>query len=149
MSETISYHRRNSGRIAELSELVAVEFDLGEDYIERVCDAAALHGLRERITDPAATTPAVARLARASHEHFDGSGYPNGLRDEQIPLGSRIIGTCRAFNGLVSPRGGAAALTPSAALGELRRGAGVRFDPRVIELLATVLARRATLAQAA
>jgi hypothetical protein len=75
----------------------------------------------------------VAGLVRASHERWDGTGYPDGLAGEQIPLGSRIVFVCSAFHDMTSERPHQPALEPAEALAELERGAGTQFDPNVVE----------------
>jgi HD-GYP domain-containing protein (c-di-GMP phosphodiesterase class II) len=74
----------------------------------------------------------VAVLVRSSHERWDGSGYPDGLAGEQIPLGSRIVFVCSAFHDMTSERPHQPALEPEEALAELERGAGTQFDPNVV-----------------
>jgi HD-GYP domain-containing protein (c-di-GMP phosphodiesterase class II) len=85
----------------------------------------------------------VAKLVRSSHERWDGGGYPDGLRGEQIPLGARIIAVCDAFDAMRQRRPYADSLPETVALAELRRCAGTQFDPRVIEAFAAVLAQGA------
>lgn len=85
----------------------------------------------------------VARLVRSSYERCDGSGYPDGLTIDSIPLGSRIIAVAVAYAALTSNRPYREALTASEALAELRRCAGTQFDPQVVEALATDLAEEA------
>ena len=75
----------------------------------------------------------VARLVRASHERFDGKGYPDGLAGEEIPLGARIIAVCDAFEAMIGDRCYRAPLGVGDALEELRRCAGTQFDPKVVE----------------
>jgi HD-GYP domain-containing protein (c-di-GMP phosphodiesterase class II) len=75
----------------------------------------------------------VARLVRASHERFDGGGYPDGLAGEEIPLGARIITVCDAFEAMVADRCYREPVDVPAALAELRRCAGTQFDPTVVE----------------
>jgi len=75
----------------------------------------------------------VARLVRASHERWDGLGYPDGLAGETIPLGSRIVFVCSAFHDMTSDRPHHAALEPLDALAQLQRGAGTQFDPAVVK----------------
>jgi two-component system cell cycle response regulator len=86
----------------------------------------------ERIIASAAALVPVARLVRSSGERWDGSGYPDSLRDEQIPLGARVVAVCAAYAAMVSERPYSVAMRPSRALEELRRGAGSQFDPRVV-----------------
>jgi HD-GYP domain-containing protein (c-di-GMP phosphodiesterase class II) len=85
----------------------------------------------------------VATLIRSSAEHFDGSGYPDGLAGEAIPRGSRIVAVATRYAALTSGRSYRPGLPPEAALAELRRGAGTRFDPAIVEALAAELAEEA------
>ena len=77
----------------------------------------------------------VARAVRHEHERWDGNGYPDGLAGEAIPLTSRIVLACDAFNALVSDRPYRRALAIDEALGELERCAGTQFDPTVVAVL--------------
>lgn len=95
----------------------------------------------ERIIASAAALVPVARLVRSSGERWDGGGYPDSLREEQIPLGSRVVAVCEAYAAMVSERPYSVAMRPSRALEELRRGAGSQFDPRVIAAFEQVAAQ--------
>ena len=75
----------------------------------------------------------TARLVRSSHERWDGSGYPDGLAGETIPLASRIVFVCSAFADMTTARPHRVARDVPTALRELERGAGTQFDPRVVE----------------
>src|SRR4051794_11280988 len=86
----------------------------------------------ERILGAAVALRPVATLVRASHEHYDGSGYPDGLRGTEIPLGARIVSVCDAYDAMTSERPYKAAMTADEALAELRRCAGTQFDPAVV-----------------
>ena len=79
------------------------------------------------------------------HEHIDGSGYPLGLRGEEIPLQSRILLVADAFDAMTAVRPYRQAGAAPAALAELRRCAGTQFDPRAVEALATALTNAAGL----
>jgi hypothetical protein len=74
----------------------------------------------------------LARLVGAHHERWDGSGYPDGLAGEAIPLASRVISVCDAFEAMVSRRPYRAPLTVESALRELLASAGSQFDPHVV-----------------
>ena len=87
----------------------------------------------ERIIAGAPALAQVSRLVRASHERWDGAGYPDGLKGTDTPIGSRIIGVCDAFDAMVSERPYKAGRSTSAALAELRRCSGTQFDPDVVE----------------
>jgi diguanylate cyclase (GGDEF)-like protein len=95
----------------------------------------------ERIIASAAALVPVARLVRSSGERWDGSGYPDSLRAEQIPLGSRVVAVCDAYAAMISERPYSVAMRPSRALEELRRGAGTQFDPEVVAAFERVAAR--------
>ena len=77
----------------------------------------------------------AAEIVRSHHERPDGQGYPYGLRQEDVPLGARILNVADAFDAMTSDRPYRRALTIPAALAELRRGAGTQFDRAVIECL--------------
>src|SRR4051812_27563323 len=74
----------------------------------------------------------LARLVGAHHERWDGDGYPHGLRGEAIPLASRVISVCDAFEAMVSRRPYRAPLTVEMAMRELLGAAGSQFDPTVV-----------------
>jgi diguanylate cyclase (GGDEF)-like protein len=93
----------------------------------------------ERILAAAPSLRPVGRLVRASHERFDGRGYPDGLAGERIPLGARIIAVCDAFDAMRQTRPYAASMSEADALAELHRGAGTQFDPLVVDAFARVL----------
>jgi hypothetical protein len=83
----------------------------------------------------------LAPAVRAGHERWDGTGYPDGLRGEEIPLASRIVFACDAFHAMTSDRPYRHALGRGDALGELERGSGRQFCPATTEAL---LARLST-----
>ena len=84
----------------------------------------------------------VAELVRSSHERWDGNGYPDGLAGERIPLGSRIISICDAYEAMIEERPYREPLTVDAALEELRRGAGSQFDAELVESFVDVVTSR-------
>jgi HD-GYP domain-containing protein (c-di-GMP phosphodiesterase class II) len=82
----------------------------------------------------------VGRLVRSCHEHYDGSGYPDGLAGEAIPQVARIVCCCDAFSAMTTDRPYRSAMTLSAAINELKRCAGTQFDPAVVAALIDTLA---------
>jgi two-component system, cell cycle response regulator len=74
----------------------------------------------------------VGLLVRASHERWDGRGYPDGLEGEAIPVGARIVAVCDAFSAMCEVRPYGQVLSEAEALGELRRCSGTQFDPRIV-----------------
>ncbi len=77
----------------------------------------------------------IGRIVRASHERWDGGGYPDGLTGEAIPLESRIVATCDAFNAMTTTRSYRTAMSFEDAAAELERCAGSQFDPSVVRAL--------------
>ena len=138
------------GELAEASALLSVKLAraLGLTGAEsrQIGLAARLHHVGLAGAPDVETHPAVgaaivshvpslrplAPLIRAHHEHWDGSGFPNALAGQEIPMGARIIAVADAFCLLT---GGAPALEPAPALLEVRRESGSRFDPAVVEAL--------------
>ncbi|MEA2418212.1 MAG: hypothetical protein QOE60_418 [Thermoleophilaceae bacterium] len=93
----------------------------------------------ERILSAAPALTVASKLVRSSHERYDGQGYPDRLAGEEIPLGSRIIAVCDAYDAMVSHRPYRTARDPDGALAELARCAGTQFDPAVVEVFGEAL----------
>jgi len=162
----------HTNRVSELSVAVArkfVEDPEGLDVIER---AAQLHDvgkvaipdaildkpgplddderalmmqhtiIGERIIAASPAMSPVALLVRHSHEHWDGSGYPDGLKGAEIPLGSRIILACDALEAMTGRRPYGSPRTEPEAIDELRSCAGRQFDSEVVDVLIEVLANQ-------
>ncbi|HKE81121.1 MAG TPA: diguanylate cyclase [Solirubrobacteraceae bacterium] len=158
--------------VAELAEAVARRLALDPEHIDHVRHAAALHDvgkmaipdaildkpaelderewefirrhtvIGERIVAAAPALRPVAALVRASHERWDGGGYPDALSGEAIPLGSRIVSVCDAFDAMVADRPYRAGMDPDHALDELVRCSGTQFDPVVVAAFAAAWSER-------
>jgi putative nucleotidyltransferase with HDIG domain len=85
----------------------------------------------------------VGVIVRASHERWDGKGYPDGTVGEEVPLAARIVAVADTFSAITTTRSYRRAQTPEAAIDELRRCAGTQFDPKVVDAAAAVLSRPA------
>ena len=169
------YMRGHSARVADLSATVAHQMGLPEEEVELVRVAGRLHdigkiGTREAVLNKqGALTPEefehvkqhviigsqilaplthlgdIIPAVRHHHERFDGSGYPDGLRGEGIPLAARIIGSGEVFDALTTSRAYQDKITPEQAIERIADLSGTVLDPAVFEALSTVVARRRTL----
>jgi diguanylate cyclase (GGDEF)-like protein len=152
-------------RVAELAEQVARRVSLPDSEVRQVHLGAELHDIgKSAIPDAILNKPGpldgeewelmrrhpligeriilavpalreAAKLVRFSHEQVDGKGYPDRIAGGEIPLGSRIIAVCDAFDAMTSDRPYRSAVSVAAALAELRRCAGTQFDPLVVDAL--------------
>ena len=86
----------------------------------------------ERIIAAAPSLAHTASLVRSTHERLDGNGYPDGLAGRDIPLGSRIIAVCDAYDAMIAPRPYRDPKSVPDAIVELRRCAGTQFDPDIV-----------------
>jgi diguanylate cyclase (GGDEF)-like protein len=171
LAERDRYTGEHSASVVELAKTVAAALGLDEIEVERVGHAALLHdigkvGVPDRIlhkTGPLAGDEwelmrehpligerilraipglgGVARMVRHEHERFDGGGYPDGLRGDGIPIGSRIILACDAYHAMTSDRAYRRAMEHEEAIAELARGAGSQFDPKIVGALVSYLGR--------
>ena len=165
--------------VASLSVACAKALDLGSDDIRLIEQAAELHDIGkvgipseiltkqgplsdeeaefmrrhsvigERVLAGIPSLDHVAALVRSSHERWDGSGYPDSLAGEAIPLGARIILVADAFCAMTQDRPYAAARSVESARHELHACAGTQFDPTVVTAFLTVLDGRNAQAQLA
>ncbi len=99
----------------------------------------------ESILRAAPALQGVASMVRSSHEKVDGTGHPDGLTGEQIPLGARIVAVCDAYDAIIGNRPYSTARTSAEATAELYRCAGSHFDTDVVEAFVAALAERSRL----
>lgn len=93
----------------------------------------------ERIITAAPSLQAIAPIVRSAHERVDGTGYPDRLTLNEIPIASRIIAIVDAYDAITTGRPYRPAISRGAAVAELRRCAGTQFDPEVVEAFALAL----------
>jgi diguanylate cyclase (GGDEF)-like protein/PAS domain S-box-containing protein len=116
---------------------------LSESEFAKMKEHAAL-GASMIVSGAEALQP-LAPIVRHHHERFDGSGYPDGLARENIPLEARILSVVDAFDAMTHERAYRKALSTDEALGEIQRGVGTRFDHAVVQAFLGVVKRRGEL----
>jgi putative nucleotidyltransferase with HDIG domain len=169
------YLRGHSARVADLSANIAAELQLPEEEVERIRMAGRLHdlgkiGTREGVVNkegpltpeefehvkqhviigaqilaPLTHLGDVVSMVRSHHERWDGTGYPEGLRGEEIPIGGRIIAAAEVFDALTTSRPYQDKMTPEQAVERLADLSDTVLDPKVFEALTGIVARRGTL----
>ena len=169
------YLRGHSARVADLSATIASQMELPDEEVEQIRVAGRLHdigkiGTRESVMEKQGPLtpeeydhvkqhvvigsqilaplhhlgPIIANV-RSHHERWDGTGYAEGLKGEDIPLGARIIGAAEVYDALSTSRPYQDKLTPEQAVEHMADLSGTVLDPKVYEALATVVSRRGML----
>jgi putative nucleotidyltransferase with HDIG domain len=163
MDDRDAYTGGHSERLAALADRVARALKLPEEEVQNIRWAALLHdvgkidapdavlrkpgplteqewaimrrhpAVGEEILRPVERMRGVAEIVRHHQEKWDGTGYPDGLREEMIPLGARILAVVVAYSAIIGARPYKTPKTPAEAESELNRCAGTQFDPRVVE----------------
>jgi len=158
------YTRGHSDRVRRMSLRIALSMGFVEDRLENLEYGALLHdigkiGIKDEVLQkPGVLSPKEYQyiqehpligvkivegmdffkdkisMIRNHHEHFDGSGYPDGLIGEAIPLEARIIGVPDAFDAMTSLRPHREVMPLKEALKEMEKGRGKQFDPQVLEI---------------
>jgi putative two-component system response regulator len=169
------YLRGHSARVADLAATVAAHLRLSDDEVEQIRLAGRLHdigkiGTREsvmnkqgpltpeeyehvkqhviigsQILSPLVHLGPVLGSVRSHHERWDGTGYPDGLRGEEIPIGARIIGAAEIYDALCTSRPYQEKLPSPQAIRRMGDLAGTVLDPKVFAALAEVVTRRRSL----
>ena len=169
-----SYTRGHSEEVSRWSEIVARKLGLNKDKQEEISLAAKLHDIGKiSIPDRILNKPGplskeeyaevkkhpalganifsnidslkeVSRIIRHHHEWYNGRGYPEGLKAEEIPLGSRIISVADAYQAMTSDRPYRKAFSKEKAIYELKRRAGSQFDPEIVKIFIRVLNERSS-----
>jgi len=96
----------------------------------------------QRILTASPSLRRIGQIVRATHERWDGSGYPDGLAGEEIPIAARIITACDAFDAMTSSRAYRPPLTVPEAIAELRRCKWSQFDGAVVEAVVAAVTER-------
>lgn len=165
----------HSARVAAFAATVAQEFGMPDDEIEQVRMAGRLHDLgkiavRESVLNkegpltpeeydhvkehvmvgsqilaPLVHLGPIVSFVRGHHEHWDGSGYPDRLKGEQIPLGARILCAAEIYDALTTARPYQPTMTPEQAVTRMRRLGGTVLDPSVLDAIASAVSQRQAL----
>jgi HD-GYP domain-containing protein (c-di-GMP phosphodiesterase class II) len=160
------YTAEHAAEVARLSRMVGMDLGLNEEELEWLVHGALLHDLGKlivadgilgkpgplteeewaavkrhpqigaRMIEPIEPLFGALPVVRHHHERPDGSGYPDGLEGEEIPLGARIVAAADAYDVMVRGRPYRPKSSPAEALQEIWREAGRQFDVRVVEALA-------------
>lgn len=125
------------GKIAVPDSILHNTDDLTEDEWKVIRQHTVVG---EQIIQPIGFLRGVSKIVRHSHEHWDGSGYPDALSGEQIPIESRIVFACDAFDAMTTKRTYQDAMSSERAIERLQELRGVHFDPTVVDALLEVLA---------
>jgi diguanylate cyclase (GGDEF)-like protein len=173
IEERDNYTHEHSERVVHLSRGVAMMLGLPAEDVERIANAALLHDVGklaipseilhktgpltraewevmsehpvvgERILMRTKDLSSLAPIVRHEHEHWDGTGYPDGLERHRIPLGARVIFACDAYAAMTTSRPYRPAMAPEDAVAELRADTGTKFDPEVVDALLDLLGHNA------
>ena len=81
----------------------------------------------------------IAPIVRYHHEAWDGSGYPEGLKGEDIPLGARILAVCTAYDSMIHTKSYRIGISEDKVIREIRASSGTRYDPTVVDVFLNVL----------
>jgi HD-GYP domain-containing protein (c-di-GMP phosphodiesterase class II) len=126
----------NLGKIAVPEDILKKEGPLTEEEMEVVKKAPSVGA---KLLEPAKLLYRVSQIIESYREHWDGSGYPKGLKDNAIPPGARIIAIVDAYTAMTSDRPYRKAMTREQALKALQEGAGTKFDPRLVKIFVSLL----------
>ena len=169
------YLRGHSARVADLSANLATEMGLSEEEVEHVRVAGRLHDLGKigtrdavvnkegpltpeefehvkqhviigaQILSPLTHLGHIVAMVKSHHERWDGSGYPDGLRGEEVPLGGRVIAAAEVYDALTTARPYQEKMTPEQAVERMADLSGTVLDAKVYEALVRIVSRRQTL----
>ncbi|SHH17084.1 HD domain-containing phosphohydrolase [Thermosipho atlanticus] len=165
------YTQGHSLRVAQWSKIVARELDLSENEQKKIYIAGLLHdigkvGVEEyillkkapltsqeiekirehpvlgvKILEPANVPKEIIKAVLYHHENYDGSGYPEGISGEKIPVLARIIRVVDSYDAMISDRPYRKAFSKEWAIEELKRCSGKQFDPSIVDIVVRLIKR--------
>ena len=157
------YTSGHSQRVSKISLLICRRLGLDQDYVEKVTLAGLVHDIgkigikeailmkKDRLTEeeyshimahsvigehilrPAIDDQEILKIVRHHHERYNGSGYPDGLTRQQIPLGARILAVADIYDAMTSDRPYRKAMNPVTAIEELKKQTRRMLDPMVVD----------------
>jgi HD-GYP domain-containing protein (c-di-GMP phosphodiesterase class II) len=164
-----TYSRGHLDRVSEYAVRIANKLGLDEHLIKDIKDAAELHDvgkigisddilkkassltgeearimnkhpiIGEAIIKPVRRLSSLCDIVRHHHEWIDGSGYPDGLKGDEISIGAKILCVIDSFDAMTTDRPYRKALSLNEAKAELKRYVGIRYDPKVVEVFLSIL----------
>lgn len=126
----------NLGKLAVSEEILQKPGALTKDEREVVNKVPSLGA---KLLEPAKMLTKISNVIEAAHENWDGSGYPKGLKGEEIPLEARIVALVEAYIAMTSDRPYRKAMSKMEAIRQIQEQAGKRFDPRLVKFMLSVL----------
>ncbi len=171
------YTRGHSENVRKYAVAIAEELGIGNNELESISIAANLHDLGKigihdyiltkpgklttqewkemkqhtvkgvAILEPLNFLNGIIELVRQHHERYNGNGYPDGIKGEDIRLGARIISVADAFDAMLSERPYRKAFSVDGAINELRENSGFQFDPRIVDAFLKVLEKNPDIIQ--
>jgi putative nucleotidyltransferase with HDIG domain len=169
-----AYTRGHTERVASYANAVASRMNLGEDERRRIVFGALLHDIGKvgvlenilhkdgaldsdewehlqehpvvgaRIVEKMEFLTGVSEIVRHHHESWDGRGYPDGIKGEDIPLGARIVTVADSFDAMTTDRSYRRALSVDEAVSRLEAAAGIQFDPWVVKIFVSYVRGKGT-----
>jgi len=166
------FTRGHSERVSQYAKIIAEGMGLPEEEVEKISQAARLHDIGKigikmeallkegkltpeeykmfqthpeigkRILEPIGFLQDIVPLIYHHHERYDGTGYPERKKGEEIPLGARILAVADSYDVMTSDRPYRKALSVEEAVEELRRNRGTQFDPHVVDVFIEELKKR-------
>ncbi len=164
-----SYTRGHSDRVADYAEKIALKMNFSREKAESLKKAALLHDIGklgvqesilnkkdklsgdeweiiqrhpkigEEILKPVLSDEEMLSVVRSHHERYDGKGYPDGLKGENINLFAQIVSVADTFDAMTSARAYRGALTKEVAIEEIKKNSGIQFNPKVVEVFVEIL----------
>lgn len=164
-----AYTRGHSGRVAKYTEKIALKMNFPQEEVESLRKIAKVHdigklgipksilnkkeklteedwktiqehpGIGEKILRPVVFNEEMLAIVRGHHERYDGKGYPDGIKGDDITISSQIVSVADTYDAMTSTRAYRLSLSKEEAIEELKKNSGIQFNSRIIEAFLKVL----------